>query len=437
MTAPVASLPSNLALPVNPDNPNLQKDHVALCDSPALRDSGYSSVAKTPDKITANSQVHSEQGKASACSKPPDLFALAGAGGLRRFDKDVDKATIDRFKDVLEQIEGPLLAHMQKSRKKYRPMAIRLMVLGKSDEDAKPYVVVLCNEGRYRRVERFFDTKLAKDVCRPQGSTLPSFDVCIVRQSPQPTAAETVYLSRGPVDTFDFMGTACGSIIKIVASEKARFATLGGVIKLVAGGDYALYGMTAGHSAGGWDDDKDEEGESDGDGVSSDSDSEADTLENDDVSPTDKALCRAASPPRSPRLPNPNLEFPENWERWGSILPSRRDWERRDERNHDWALVEIESEVMFGANRLIREESGRGRGELREPSEGLRRAQLVVMISGFQGPKRGKLSSLPSMLLLAPGRKFVQTYVLALDGGCGMIGLNCLASLAGLAVTDH
>jgi hypothetical protein len=426
MSASVVPLPRAVALPVNTDDSNLQKDNVAGLDFPIGGDSGYSSVTTTS---ATNSQVGSDQVEAPPCSKPPVPFEPVGAGDLKGFDKDVDKATIDRFKDVLEQIGGPLLAHMQKSRKKYRPVAIRLMVLGKSDEDAKPCMVVFCAESRYRRVKRFFNTKLAEDVCRPQDSTLPSFDVLIVRQPPQPTAGTVVY--RGQLHPND--RTNCGSPIKVVASGQTRFATLGGVIKVVemgASGNYALYGMTAGHLADGCGGGEGE-GESDGDGLSSGSDSEADSPENEKVfSATNSTLRRMASTPKLSQFPAPPLEIPEEWETWGTILLKSEDPERQDERNYDWTLVEIKDRLTYNANRLVGREPGLRlppRGELIEPSEGradLQKAQSVVMISGFQGPKRGKLSGLPSMLLLAPGRKFVQTYVLALDDGSGMINLN-------------
>src|SRR5437667_572277 len=96
-------------------------------------DSGYGSVAlntpKSLEKFTGDSTARLE-GTTSDSRPGPVQWPLTAPGDLREFEKVVDKATIAHFQDVLERIEGPLLSYMQKSSRRYQPMAIRLMVLG-------------------------------------------------------------------------------------------------------------------------------------------------------------------------------------------------------------------------------------------------------------------------------------------------------------------
>ncbi|KAH0553375.1 hypothetical protein GP486_006556 [Trichoglossum hirsutum] len=397
------------------------------------RDSGYGSTVGTPEKrgsqLTSPDRIEGSQ----VCRKLPIPFQLAGPANLGRFEKDVDKATIDRFKDVLELIEGPLLGYMQRSRLRYRPMAIRLMVLGKSEEDAIPWIVVLCNEDQSKRVKRFFEKKLAKDLCRPQDLTLPPFDVLIVNQ-PLRTKTRTEVYGGVFSQNVDFpTRTSCGTIIKLVTAEQTRFATLGGIIKVMSSsGDYALFGMTAGHIAEELETLDDCEGESERDEnqheeVSSDDESEADATENSDIFfNTHDALHRVLSPVEASPSPKPSLEVPDTWVKLGNTL--LKTWDSKHQRNYDWALIENLDQRYYRQNRFTGRVP-RYRQELKEPSESrvnFQKAQSVIMISGSQVLKRGKLSSLPSMVLLAPGQKFIQTYTLALDDGSGTIKSHLL-----------
>jgi hypothetical protein len=403
-------------VPVRPDSKNSSD-----------RDSGYGSTVGTPDKRGSQAPSSDRIEGSQVCRKLPIPFQLAGPANLGRFEKDVDKATIDRFKDVLELIEGPLLSYMQRSRLRYRPMAIRLMVLGKSEEDAKPWIVVLCNEDQSKRVKRFFEKKLAKDLCRPQDLTLPSFDILIVNQPLRTKTKTEVYGGVSSQNVDPPTPTSCGTIIKLVTAEQTRFATLGGIIKVTSSsGDYALFGMTAGHIAeletpddcedeSEWDENKHEE-------ISSDDESEPDTTENNDIFfDTHDALHRVISPVEASPSAKPSLEVPDTWVKLGNALP--KTWDSKHQRNYDWALIENLDQRYYRQNLVSGQDLQYGQG-LKEPSEGranFQKAQSIVMISGSQVLKRGKLSSLPSMLLLAPGRKFVQAYTLALDDGSGTI----------------
>ena len=160
--------------------PQINTNDSVICqtggfDGPQEFDSGYVSVQtipraseKTPKSSTVDGGPAAEQTRALA-----DLNAV---GNLIAFSKEIDRATGDRFRDVLDKLEAPLFTYMQKSRRKYRPMALRLMVLGKAEADAKPWIVLLCHKDWVKRVQRFFDK-----VTRQRNMSASKFHYSVIR----------------------------------------------------------------------------------------------------------------------------------------------------------------------------------------------------------------------------------------------------------------
>ncbi|KAL1969803.1 hypothetical protein VTN77DRAFT_7312 [Rasamsonia byssochlamydoides] len=384
-------------------------------DDCSATDSGYGTAPNSPgnDKSADASQENSERIEDSpACTARPIPLPLTGNAKLQQFKKEVNKATIDRFNDVVELLSEPLLSYLQKSKPRTRPcrMAIRLVVLGKTADDAKPCIVVLCDRRRSERVKRFFDKGLAKDVCKPEDPMLPSFDVHIFDYPPQTKAARVgvdVYGGAFYQSVNRSATTTCGTLIKLVAGDQIRFGTIGGIIKVtMPGGEYELYGMTAGHLTEGLLQDEESQSDDDQELSSSDED-DADVFDDNDASDL-----LASSMTRS------SMENPDMWVKLGNSLLVAGG--SRLQHHLDWELVENLSPSYYRPNQLPPAESHprvRQR-DLVKPlkSLGFHKARPVVVMSGSRGLRRGMLSSsLPSLLLLSPGQKFVQTHILTLD----------------------
>ncbi|PFH57467.1 hypothetical protein XA68_15030 [Ophiocordyceps unilateralis] len=115
------------------------------------------------------------------------LTELHALDHVAEFNKMVDDAALSRFQDIHTQIENPLLSYIRSKRpgKQYRPIAVRLMVLGRSEEVAKPCIVILCPDKQAKVVRKFFKKEIVMDLCRPQDHSLPSFDVYVVVRPPE------------------------------------------------------------------------------------------------------------------------------------------------------------------------------------------------------------------------------------------------------------
>lgn len=129
--------------------------------------------------LGANTTVH---GKARP--GPLDLTALAD---LTEFDKSVDDARLSRFNHVHSQLETPLLAYVRSKirSREYRLIALRLMVLGRSEDDVNPCIVVLCPEQQSKMVRKFFDKDYVRALCQPKDDLVLSFEVFVLGRPPE------------------------------------------------------------------------------------------------------------------------------------------------------------------------------------------------------------------------------------------------------------
>lgn len=218
-------------------------------------DSGYGSAMGSPktdgQSASTQKQPQTEPNRGFNAANQPKPIIVVGTRGLKRFEKEVDQSIIDRFHDVVERLECPLFDYMRKSWRQPRPTAIRLMVLGKDEGDARPWIVVLCSQDQSKHIKRFFQQKFVKAVYCPEGPAEQRFEVLVIGQPPRPKAANTSpeifggLLSPG-LERIRI--TSCGAMVKLSVQDDVRFATLGGIIKVVTSdGSYNLYGLTAGH----------------------------------------------------------------------------------------------------------------------------------------------------------------------------------------------
>ncbi|KAH6892496.1 hypothetical protein B0T10DRAFT_375476, partial [Thelonectria olida] len=420
-------------------------------------DSGYATQSSSPDGKSAeptsvrDSCVSTQSSESTTVDNKarPIPLALTPVADLAEFDKSVDDDTLSRFRHLHAQIEKPLLAYIRSRLpgRKYRPIALRLMVLGRSEDDAKPCIVVFCPEQQSKRVRKFFDKSSVRALCRPEDDNTPSFNVFVLGRP-----VETKH-GDDDVDVFiSIMGesevytteTYCGAPIIIRQPSGAeRRCTFGGIIKTVSlDGDVKLYGLTVGHVLfGDSDDDLTVGTMSDGAEPLDDwafqlSDSESED-EPDDLAGEDLDGIESLHAIESLQLAwEDTSDTSQSWAslevgKIGCVSKASMQSETATANTngeeskpfYDWALIDMES---YKPNRLRARKLPNGEvrdgafksGELVMPAMPPRNSgkrQPVVLLSGSEGPKRGSLSALPSRLLLGPGKAFVDTLVLGLD----------------------
>ncbi|KAI1372764.1 hypothetical protein F4677DRAFT_241151 [Hypoxylon crocopeplum] len=216
-------------------------------------DSGYNSWSSTPD---GNRSASSKAGWSQGGSNPFQLFRKKK---ISFFDKEVDKPTRERFKTIQTYLEGLVLGQLRAHLKpgtKYSPMSIRLAMMGISEDEARPHIVILCQPTHKSLIRGFVKQIIVTDICRPRQTGVPCFEVVVLGNAPR------LHLGISDIeviaDTECILGrsqnTLCGVPISFRhPSGQRRNATLGGVIKVVtASGGIELFGMTAGHALHQW-----------------------------------------------------------------------------------------------------------------------------------------------------------------------------------------
>ncbi|KAF2854456.1 hypothetical protein T440DRAFT_552296 [Plenodomus tracheiphilus IPT5] len=168
--------------------------------------------------------------------------------GLVHFDKPIDKSTIQSYEDVIERLREPLLKGLLKGRVQFRPMAIRLVVLGTDEASARPCIVVFCPESATKKVKQYFWTGNAQRLCRPDCVGMINFDVIIdshplnLKANPRPMDVTLSQLS-------DLDNRPWNAQIKIGGIGTTSYAVMGGIVVVVDNnGASSIYGLTAGHT---------------------------------------------------------------------------------------------------------------------------------------------------------------------------------------------
>lgn len=398
-------------------------------DEHNLVDSAYGSFTTSPNDKDPSNRESSQDANSQRCPVPSRASTSSILGGLNRFEKDPDPAALDRFKDVVERVQDPLIHYLRKryGPRDFQPMAIRLMMLGKTYEDAKPHIVVFSPEKAIKRVKKFFAQRSIASVCCPNDSSQFSFEITFVGRPPRPKYASTIEV-YGASNLPTCMGWKSSStLIKVTHDSRERYATMGGVIKIVkSDGDFVLCGLTVGHIL----EQEEEECAHDDNSAlrrlstSSDmsseegSDGEEDILDVDEAaSPTHglSATCLPAS-----------TGYDFSWVQVGNITTSDRPVEAR---NRDWALVEDIHKRIQRPNMIqkrsadLTQQPARQLTLMKDQEFTGRPSHRALVIAGSlhgSGSHAGLLSNLPTMALLPSGTRFVPVYTITLDGATGL-----------------
>lgn len=400
-------------------------------------DSGYASAFCTSESDTL------ENGLAETSQKGVSRY-LAGKflqrkiTSLRPFDKIVPEAAQDRFKDLHELFGVPLYKYVTKSGGITSAISIKLKILGESEDTAKPWIVVLCDRGVAKRVKHFFSQSWVKSEYQPchTDPCRPSFEVYVYDRPPimSATSLPSVY-ADWPGDASKRL-TLCGSIIGVKTESNTSIATLGGVLSVTRmDGNKELYCMTVGHVIAGGQPENDvnelEEvgGEGDRKELEEDLEEEESYEGGADLISLEKQEYMLDLGFEGDRHtlaigivdqdPGTGDSIPSRL-KIGSVAITSHDTLEASS-NLDWALIKIDDPALYCPNLLLLPGKGEQGHILCEPMAlSISKSQTtlpVYLLSGTRGVISGMLSFTLSALMLAPGKKFTDTYTLRLSNG--------------------
>lgn len=410
-------------------------------------DSGYSSLQNTPPKA---SSANSLEGSYIGVATTSHRFFPNKVARAKVFEKEIPRKFQNRFCDLRELFDASLYDYLSKAKSKEGAISIRLKSVGQCEATAKPTILVLCDRKISRQVKKFFAQPQVKSEYQPSDPylDLPRFQLCVGYQSPKRLSATEGVPIYGPAWTDSSTPiTLCGTRIRVGDNQDLMtVATIGGVIKTTPEeGRSFLYGLTVGHivpdacigveedgvSANETAEDQDDRPTLDDyfELELTDDESEAERQNhtrtfNDGVGESEDGLSsihdrtsedhiheRAALPPNDLAM--------VHWQRIGSV--SAPCCERlEDGQNLDWALVTINDLSYLRPNLVQRGSRSMNLTEyLHEPIIGQNRHTAFIV--GMSGHKLGRLSTLPSYLMLAPGTKLIEAYTITLTDGSGKI----------------
>lgn len=396
-------------------------------------DSGYSSITSTPSKTTDNGFAGVDSDRSATFSRFPSFAKLSGTKSnsdkILFSDIEVDDEARQAYTKIQthfeRQLREYLLAHPKRGETCY-PLWIRLMMVGKSCDDADVHIVVFCKPKYKPVVRRFFEEDYVTQLCNTSGTRSGPFKLHVEGRAPRlRQAVIKVITDSSPA----LPQTLCGTPISLQhPSGRTRNATLGGVIKLVyRHGVYRLYGISAGHTLEELDTEDDETAEHTFDDGDDDTDDETgmeevENGEHKDQEPRSSldGNSRASSEINDislhswvfakPKVSGMSVQAPQ----FSSSGTAKR---------HDWALFEMSS---YKPNK-VREDTRRDI-HMSTETPGQTGPRDIYLLSG-SGPhgthdvcKKGVLSPSCGRIALGPSLELADAYILRLsDTSCKSI----------------
>ncbi|XXH00873.1 hypothetical protein Hte_007224 [Hypoxylon texense] len=393
-------------------------------------DSGYSTQSTTPSR------------RVSEYTKP-DWYRRNSISSLFRtkkkiklIAKEVDVPTLERFKAIrpdFEEFLGRMRTH-QKPGTRYAPMSIRVVMMGTSEDDARPYIVIFCESSLKNLVQGFIKQDVIANLCQPGDLGVPSFEVVVHGNAPRLRLGESDI--NVVADTTCVFGryrenTLCGVPISFqLPNGQRHHATFGGIIKVMTvSGDIELLGMTAGHVLH----QRDAVGAAPYDGKAPLEDEQSDDLleqfpvHGDDIQSSviyedDDGIEVDIEPLTTSGTSADTLDAGSRWEFkhttvLGNVIDATGGIGRSSKQNYDWALFRLTTYAMNYAR------TSRGRKELRTLSQrkpGASGRRPIRMLSGSKGRRRGTLLPEPGRILLEGGEEFIDSFMITISGKSGI-----------------
>ena len=423
-------------------------------------DSGYPSPPITPDKGTLAQKL---------LKRTPKKLSI--------FEKDVPAPVNNRFHDLHILFNEPLYRYLGKHGVVVTAMSIKLKYAGESEAEAKPWIIVQCDERASKRVRRFFNQQPIKAQYQPRDAQSPdvNFGLLVHGIPPKQMATESENYIRG--DISDGAPTLCGKPIKICTSNGTRLATLGGLIKVVHSEGIQLYGMTAGHiiTRKGFDRDGVDHDDDDNYGKQSTEDrfstvksaavaGATEGIATDEASMTDDQICSGNKDADDHDESSEQGEDEEEYELdFGSVDNQRGKSNIRpaalsqclqrsnllqvrwpelghlsfvshrpaSDNDLDWALIKFHDPTLCRPNLLTFPEHTYEFGvsaRLREGPRRLTRATRsrdILLLSGMAGLKRGKLATSFGYLMIGHVKQFNEIYNVSMSDGSVLDAGDC------------
>ncbi|PVH73640.1 hypothetical protein DL98DRAFT_594829 [Cadophora sp. DSE1049] len=347
---------------------------------------------------------------------------------LQLFDNDsIPKPTSDRFENLKEQYTKSLFEFIRASSQTPRVLNIgmSLELLGSSQDDAKPWVLLQCCKSVTKKVRKFFRQRHVYADYRPAYPTVdsPVLPVLVHEEEPHKLAALDSLLEPNfyePCSVYGDLstmaGTLCGTEIKSRVSGTRRTATIGGLVSIVhSDGRKIVCALTAGHFL-------DPENGEKTDDHNDDNDAEEDCPSifdaNDSYELDISSFIGSKGASENAMLGDGALksavqtvEGGTSSAKIGHIFKASQD-ELQNRPNLDWALIIIGDENLHASNLVG---SHRVATSLPKPSLGSK--TQVILATARKGILFGTLFKNWSYLMLSPGGGMTRTYLLTLANG--------------------
>lgn len=420
-------LMSSHSVIVAPDKSPLSASMKIKPRSSSIRDtdSGYGTGENTP----GSSQGSSEFG----CKR------LWTRVKLQRFDVPIQKFYLERFEELQDLLGKPLADHVLHNCVTFSAISMKIMCLGRSKSEAKPWIVVQCDPKIVRHIRRFFAQRDIKDQLQPlsQKSDLPNFEVLVHGTPPEQLAAVSMLEHKsGQVQEHSLCGTKIRLEMDSEDDSQVRhcFASIGGLVCISVAGRQKFYATTVEHIVPTWPKHSTEGQLSNGDSdvetelsASLQSDIMEDeifelTVESDDPFTTtnfdgDKDTEKTTQALDMIERTNSTAEDDIQWRELGILHRGHT----TAEANLDWAAIEIIDPMLLlpnASSNLLRPEGDYQELRTYIPTRKLEHREAIIL-DGDGLTRGGELSTAPSFLLLPSRTNMTKTYVLKLDSKGG------------------
>ncbi|KIW21419.1 hypothetical protein PV08_01999 [Exophiala spinifera] len=424
--------PSALQIDSLPSTPIAGTIALQSDDTPGV-DSGYASHA-------SSNPGSREDSTSTKAGKFFGDFLTKSKTKLRPYDNDIPDTVRDRFLDLTELFNEPLLLHLGRKRLDVRSITIRLKCLGTDEHSAKPWIVVLCNPALAKEVRRYFNQKRVREELQPNDPDLPSLQVIVDSRPLMTTVNNEALDAFGECwDSIEEFGTLCGTPIKIMKDTEELYATIGGVIEVV-GEDLTprMFAMTVGHILAdsaqetiipGYTDTSEVDSAEDVCSVNSDfSDDALEEYEMDlsETDPSEEIVTEKA--PHDFDLSTGHGDATKNefsWSRFGKIISFHA---LTDEAtgNFDWALIELDDEARYLPNKVLRQrhititDLAFSADLVPRNKRTLSTEDHRLCLLNGRKHLQGVLSKEPTYVLLTPGTRMVEAFTIRLDKDKGV-----------------
>jgi len=258
-----------------PKSPTMVSDDSGYVSATAkdTRDTraGLDDDFRRPDDPAALSGIPTPEGETEApephFQRPPPTATQRTFEGLTIFNPN--QPQVERYNAILDYIVQPLNESLQKRGKLLASLkpktkgvtAIRLVVMGQCQENAKPYMVVFCTPELHGKVEETMAKPTYQEILRVDGQPNLSFSYKVISRGARLRYSLEQFRVDIPAVHDHCDRTDCGVPIRLYKVDdipgRYRRATLGGVLRVTTNGLVKFHGMTAGHSIDDWDDAKD------------------------------------------------------------------------------------------------------------------------------------------------------------------------------------